>query len=1552
MAAKRKLPVKRRIENLDDMASRIFESIKDVTSKPKRRRKENSEHSFENQDSINSQFMFYDNHMCDASQQKYARRQSETDQSKKNFSFGVSSNEKNLRSRVKKSYSLNKTESESKQIKSKRSFVFSNKTPIDISKYSECSTAVKSHKGREKKQVVSESIDTVQSMTDDIQVTKVKENNQQKHDTSQASDSNVLLKNEEESIISISPSFLQEENFSTSGSEISYVAVSCVSHSHNQILKPAITVTGIPASSSMTSLSASTSAITAISTPIPSFPVLHDGFGDSVRWEVDSSGHTTLTNWREDGSHTNMTSEQKEKLDFALDSAAERHEQQNVMSGSCNETVHHNHDVVSLKKNGDHSTSAAVPVVAVPFSSQQPSFLKVDTWGEYILQNLEILYKKEMYCDFILKFHGGEVLKVHRVILLTCTSLLSETDAMEGKSELLMPADLNFASVEPVIRFVYSGYLEIQKSDSEMTSVYAAAKRLKVPLLTNVMDCHFPSLFSPCLLSSATQGETDEHIKQEEEASPKSSSSSSLPNNDSTKRLRLEDCGGQKTSVYYVLKNSRRQSHSNSPVQSKMATEEARPTRFELEDDSENSPLKIATWDPKRSSIAPSCLPVAPQVSTPQSAYPCSSSTLVDCSISETCSLTTASSSHMITNSENLNEKKQPFLRYLLTRDNKNIESVESGNKGVELTSERKQPFLRYLPTHENKSVESVESGRKGKEITSERKQPFLRYLLTRRNKSVESVESGDKSVKLTNDLVVPDDNSKCVSETDVLENHCTKENDISEESNELMEKISNICKQLEEKESEDENEQLQKTKGMQKVCNKELCLLSADTGANGESSITKNSSTPTVSTPVKSILKKKKAVVGKQVKHVSFLLDQNNELINEVATFSLSKEPSQSLIGVKKVSGNLKSHRGTCSSVQRTVSKKKKALKSLSLSDSGALGSSSSLVKKSHSRKSPSTYGQSHSKSQVNKGDINSHAKIISEVLKKYPHLVKDKKKIRLKFLKKGNEKEAGEADFKVQYFMLGNNKNSKPKPLPETYNTLSITKNETSVPRAVKNQPTYECPECNNRTFTTYFMLKKHVTLEHKDKSSAILSRIENVPYACYTCFVEEPLEFEDYHSYQQHMKDVHNGVALRSCNICGIKLGQKLELAYHQYKEHNKVSKSFSFPKCDLCNHIAKNDSALLKHRSQHKNAENYTCSVCGVEFCSFGALQGHMQTKLCGTKPSVSHQCPFCPLTFTRSYNLKAHCKSNHRSQKISEINILVSGSEKKQTQIAIPQDTESQSEKTEGNDALRNKSNLDSERNNTDTGMECEAPTGRTSSEAESLSTVASSLVASLGLPEETMDQYVYLQANKMSHPNTLDEEKIKQVVSQSGGLAMHVEIPSASEYQSPSHCYDKPFSVQTSIPSNTSVGTLVPMMSSEVVASHFVSGQILPTHILSSGCMSSSSGPVHGAAPHSWTYVTYQVPTTNKDLPVVLTETTSINAHVNPDKNSSSENICQSRANVSTTESVGMSSWASENVGEELHTLSAIDNQTHVNINQAPPHSVTQCYDPLSSQYV
>ena len=781
--------------------------------------------------------------------------------------------------------------------------------------------------------------------------------------------------------------------------------------------------------------------------------------------------------------------------------------------------------------------------------------------------------------------------------------------------------------------------------------------------------------------------------------------------------------------------------------------------------------------------------------------------------------------------------------------------------------------------------------------------QPHVTKHLSNKDQIMGSKDSSNKSLQLVHDINATGEGYKCSSEIDNHDNDHIIENESTKENVELVEKISSICWQLEEKEPNE----LQTTNLRGKKSNEEPHSLSTDR----KTCINEESMRKVTLTPVKSILKKNKnkARVHKEAKHVSFQLDENNELINEVATFSLSKEPAQSLIEVQKTRENVKpvtpegtrrqntkSLCDTRSPVKLSVSMKKKMLMNLSLSDSESIGSSSRQVKKSHGKKSVNTSSQGYG----NKGQITSHAKIISEVLKKYPHLVKDKKKIRLKILQKGSEKEGGgKAKSKVNFLVLSDG-DSLSKSVTKTYKTSSSSKDDLSIPQPVQPQYAFECSECINLTFKTYFKLKKHVSAEHKDKVSAILSRIENVPFACYTCFANEPLEFNNYFGYQQHMKDVHSKTEVRICNICGFRPGRKLELAYHQYTEHNKVSRNFCFPKCDLCHHVAINDAALLKHRSQHTNADNYTCSVCGVKFCSFGALHGHMQTKLCQTKPSVSHKCPHCPLTFARSYNLKAHCKSSHKFHQSSTQSM--SGAKEKQSQDLTPQNAGSQSETERRNGLIKIHSNSTNEKDNINAVVECETVSvvNTRSSEAEALSTVANSLAASLGLPEETINQYMYSQDNKMDFTNTMGGEKVEHVVSQAGGVAVHLEVP---EYQDnlSCTCFDEPNTVQTSVQEGNNMNTLFPVsvVQSEVLPMHIVPGQIIPA-----GCINPSNGPVVGDASQSWTYVTYQVPSANDDLPVVVTETTFINTPGNSHQNTSTGSVYQSTTNLTTVEDI------------------------------------------------
>ncbi|XP_045131318.1 uncharacterized protein LOC123516194 isoform X2 [Portunus trituberculatus] len=1587
MTTKQKLSRKRGNEHLRDITSNFIEASEITISRSKRRKNGNSEIvNTGNQEAVETQIQSYSQVAPLESQQKCSNKQTYFD-SRKTFSIiDASSTEKCVRNRYKNTYaSLSKAGLLSNQIKNKQYIGVSNVVLIKTTNDVEHKSDRENNKGKETPKLPPDFVNRSLTLSNDMQIT-----NSDKLSCSftQVIDSNSILKNEKGCLIYVqSPSFPNgktrktneescpqtikpdqfaepeclKEKCNTLDSVISTELVSHVNHSKNPVLKPVAKVSSISTTSSVQTLSASTSAITAISTPIPTFPKLPDVFGDMLKSEAEYLGQTTITSGRKDV--CSGRTPQEMVCDAPGCISVEISKQNNSSADSCNQNVHHNQQIVFPLRCTEPSTSVPLPVVDILGESynscmkednvrlgndvsgaktkihalgtimsgslEEPSFLQVDTWATHILQNLELLYKNETQCDFILKFCGGEVLKVHRTVLLACTSLVAEADTVLGKNELMVPADLNFASVEPVIRFVYSGRLEIQKSADKMSAIYTAAKRLEVSLLIHIMDHHFPYL-QYNFYSLTSIRDSKKQIENKKQFSTETTSFDTLLSKDFpqsplqgkpatskntifveneqdfnsktiqetiyAEKVDMEECETPDPLVHYLVTNSRNHFYTtSSPGRSSKITEEARPTRFQLEEDSEKLSYKAAAWSTKNSPTSSPDVPFT--LTTSNLTYtPISSPSLVGCTSSETCSSTTTSTS-------------QVFKNCLSSSD-----------------------------------------------VKVKKENPHFICNLSHESQIIESISSSNQNLGLGNDINAPTECDEYDSVADIHDDYHTK-------GNELMEKVSSICKQLEEKDSNYVNG-LHDTNIKGKKSNEKFNLLSINnTTCSKETSLTKGNLMSNAIIPVKSILKKNKnkSHANKEIKHVSFQMDENNELINEVATFSLSKEPAQSLIQVQKTKGNTKLRNDTHSPVKLTVSMKKKVLMNLALNESETVSSSNVQVKRSHGKKGVSSSSQGYSKCNVNKGDITSHAKIISEVLKKYPHLVKDKKKIRLKILKKGNEKDGGgKMKSKVQYLVLSDG-DAKSKSVTKVSKTSSLSKHDMTTVQTALSERSFECPECTDMTFKSYFLLKKHVFLSHKDKSNAILSRTENVPYACYKCFANEPLEFENYYTYQQHMGEVHSKTELRLCNICGFKPRRKIELAYHQHTQHNKISKSFCFPKCDLCDHIAINDAALLKHRSQHRNADNYTCSVCGVKFCSFGALQGHMQTKLCQTKPSVSHKCPHCPMTFARSYNLKAHCKSSHKSLQTTLQS--TSGAKEMQSQDLTSHSAESQSQEAErGSHIIKTNSDSNYEKDNTNAEVNYETLTvvdTQSSSEAEALSTVASSLVASLRLPEETINQYMYSQDNKMDYSNTVDQAKVEQVISKPLGLSVHLEIPSVSEYQDQSQCYDKPYSIQTSIQDNTSINPLFPIsvVPNEVLPS-IIPRHIVPNNILQAGCMHPTSTPVLGAASQSWTYVTYQVPTSSDDLPGVLTETTSINdSSGDPHHSTNIENVYHSTStaiveNITMTPSNINCTESAMNMSGEHTTVTITDTQTTRNLSQTSSLPVAHTYDSLSSQFV
>lgn len=264
-------------------------------------------------------------------------------------------------------------------------------------------------------------------------------------------------------------------------------------------------------------------------------------------------------------------------------------------------------------------------------------------------------------------------------------------------------------------------------------------------------------------------------------------------------------------------------------------------------------------------------------------------------------------------------------------------------------------------------------------------------------------------------------------------------------------------------------------------------------------------------------------------------------------------------------------------------------------------------------------------------------HAKIISEVLKKYPHLVKSNKNIKLKILNTPNKT---------------TKKQKVPQPIPEK-------------PVVLKMEPadqdyTYEAD-----------------VLDSKQAARLIALGAENIdgPWICLICGTPgRALQFTSYFKYRRHLVEVHNEKpVLTICEYCGHKLNKRNYLLHHMYTKHGiEPPPQYHFPKCPYpdCEYIGLSEALLTKHKISHGDGKNYRnyvalteavvksriaaernrsfqCYVCSASFKNSNQLLAHIQaTDHKFKKPNL--QCIYCNKTFLRESNLYAHLQIHHKS----------------------------------------------------------------------------------------------------------------------------------------------------------------------------------------------------------------------------------------------------------------------------------------------------------------
>ncbi|KAL4083736.1 hypothetical protein QTP88_029052 [Uroleucon formosanum] len=113
-----------------------------------------------------------------------------------------------------------------------------------------------------------------------------------------------------------------------------------------------------------------------------------------------------------------------------------------------------------------------------------PSQLKIDNWGNFFMQRLNNLAKRDEYCDYTIRSVTNESFKVHRLVLNTCSDYFishPSTDKM-----MTMPVHLDFDAVKSVIMFMYTGQLHYTE-DNRM-SLIEVAEMLQITMLIKLLE--------------------------------------------------------------------------------------------------------------------------------------------------------------------------------------------------------------------------------------------------------------------------------------------------------------------------------------------------------------------------------------------------------------------------------------------------------------------------------------------------------------------------------------------------------------------------------------------------------------------------------------------------------------------------------------------------------------------------------------------------------------------------------------------------------------------------------------------------------------------------------------------------------------------------------------------------------------------------------------------------------------------------------------------------------------------------------------------------------
>ncbi|XP_050086292.1 centrosome-associated zinc finger protein CP190 [Anopheles aquasalis] len=282
---------------------------------------------------------------------------------------------------------------------------------------------------------------------------------------------------------------------------------------------------------------------------------------------------------------------------------------------------------------------------------------------------------------------------------------------------------------------------------------------------------------------------------------------------------------------------------------------------------------------------------------------------------------------------------------------------------------------------------------------------------------------------------------------------------------------------------------------------------------------------------------------------------------------------------------------------------------------------------------KSPSAMASSMKQITVKdeSGNVD-HAKIISEVLKKYPHLVKQNKNIKLKIMQKmpsgsnqaaGSGAQAGSSKVEIRTAT----------PLKQDISmvrkaTASIRSEQLLKPGSTTASGSAAAAAAvgggrgggnnSSKSATTTATATKPnppKTIDAKTMHALIAKGAENMtgPWLCLRCGINgRPISIPSYKAFRNHLLVKHKErIDARICEHCGWRAETRNpHLVYHWFVEHG-IKPPVKFPTCSECDHVAMTNGALKQHVEETHQQERQHCIYCNKVFEKELDLYYHMK-----------------------------------------------------------------------------------------------------------------------------------------------------------------------------------------------------------------------------------------------------------------------------------------------------------------------------------------------------